>query len=112
MTDIRCQCQTIAQMIGAQEQTTAFADLIDTLISSKDVSSLSEIPSSILGLDVSQAVARASMLHLAKGICNPLNDFYTIAEGAIAAIKNYTGHYRSNYPTQTLYLNYSLFSIV
>ena len=99
-------------MVGAQEQTTAFTALIDNLISSKDISSLCEIPPSILGMDVSQAVARASMLHLAKGICKPLNDFYTVAEGAIAAIKNYAGHYKSNYPMHTLDLNDSLFSIV
>ena len=92
MTDVPSQCQAIAQMVGAQEQTTAFSALIDNLIRSKDISSLSEIPPSILGMDVSQAVVRSSMLHLAKGICSQLNDFYTVAEAAIAAIKNYTGY--------------------
>ena len=85
------QCQAIAQMSGAQEQTVAFTSLIDKLISSKSTDSLCDIPASILGIDVSQAVVRSSMLHLAKGLCNQLSDFYNVAEAAVAAIKNYTG---------------------
>ena len=97
MADVVGQCQTIAQRSGAQEQTVAFTGLIDDLISSKSISSLVEIPSSILGLDISQAVVRSSMLHLAKSICNNLGEFYTVAEAAIAAIKNYTGSNQSNH---------------